>query len=209
MCTGGRDKAGILEWLKDPHPPETTPTGSEEASEEVWSEMESEVVHLTDATFDEVMSASPSALVMFYAPWCGHCKAIKPAYAEAAAAMKEQDIPGALVAVDATKETELSKRFSVSGYPTLRYFAGGVLQYDYGYGRTAEDIVNFMKSPKEPPPPAKEWAEEESAVSGCGFLFIAGSGLTLVSFVFVASHCAHLRSFTIIILQTLNNTQLS
>ena len=172
LSLGGHDKASILEWLKDPQPPKDPLTGSEGAAEEAWSEVESDVVHLTDATFDSIMSASPSSLVMFYAPWCGHCKAIKPAYAEAAKLMKEQDIPGSLVAVDATKETEVSKRFGISGYPTLRYFSDGVSQYEYGYGRTAEDIMDFMKSPQEPPPPEKEWAEEESAVSGCGLVYV-------------------------------------
>lgn len=165
---GGRDKEGILEWLKDPQPPEATPTGDNADGEEVWSESESDVVHLTDSTFDGIMTASPSALIMFYAPWCGHCKAMKPAFSEAAKLMKEQGVPGILAAVDATKETELGKRFEVKGYPTIRYFADGVLKYEYGYGRTAEDIVKFMASPQEPPPPEKEWAEEESAVSGCG-----------------------------------------
>ena len=33
------------------------------------------MVHLTDLTFDEFMAREKSVLVMFYAPWCGHCKA--------------------------------------------------------------------------------------------------------------------------------------
>ena len=130
--------------------------------------MESNIVHLTDDAFDSIMTTTPSALVMFYAPWCGHCKAMKPAYAEAATLMKEQGVPGKLAAVDATKEVGLGKRFDIKGYPSLRYFANGELQYEYGYGRTAEDIVKFMQEPMEPPPPEKEWAEEESAVSVVG-----------------------------------------
>lgn len=160
--SGGRDKDGILEWLKDPKPPEATPAGEEE---QAWSEVESDVVHLTDATFDETMSATPSALVMFYAPWCGHCKAMKPAYMEAAKLMKEREVPGILAAVDATKEERLGKRYEIKGYPSLRYFVNGELQYEYGYGRTAEDIVKFMQEPQEPPPPEKDWAEEELSVS--------------------------------------------
>ena len=50
------------------------------------------------------MSVSPSALVMSYAPRCGHCMAIKSATGMG------QDIPGTLVAVDTMKETELCRR---------------------------------------------------------------------------------------------------
>ena len=164
VCEGGRDKEGILEWLKDPQPPEVSPSSSQQ-EEAPWSEVESEVVHLTTQGFDDYMETHPSVLIMFYAPWCGHCKAMKPAYMEAAVMMKEQEVGGILAAVDATKEAELGDRYGVKGYPTIKYFGEGGVQYDYGYGREAEDLVNFMREPLEPPPPEKEWAEIESAVS--------------------------------------------
>ena len=163
--TGGRDKDGIVEWLKNPQPPEALTTPTED--EEVWSEVESDVVHLDTDTFAEFMGTHSSVLVMFYAPWCGHCKAMKPAYTEAAKMMKEQEVGGVLAAVDATKAEALGKKFDVTGFPTIKYFGDGELQYEYGYGRTAEDLVDFMRSPQEPPPPEKEWAEVESDVSSC------------------------------------------
>ena len=68
--------------------------------EEKWSDVPSKVVHLTDATYEKSL-ANTEALVMFYAPWCGHCKKAKPFFQEAAAAVAEGQI---LAAVDCTSE---------------------------------------------------------------------------------------------------------
>ena len=160
---GGRDKDGIIEWLNNPQPPEKLQQPSSE-DDQPWSDRVSDVVHLTEEMFDSFVAVNPSVLVMFYAPWCGHCKAMKPHYMEAASLMKERDINGLLAAVDATTEGILAEKYSVKGFPTIKYFKDGEMMYDYGYGRTTEDLVEFMSDPKPPPPPEKEWSEIESEV---------------------------------------------
>ena len=80
------------------------------------------MAHLTDDSFDEFLSQESSVLVMFYAPWCGHCKRMKPEYVKAAASMKEKGISGKLAAVDTTKERALGKKFDIKGFPTIVYF---------------------------------------------------------------------------------------
>ena len=57
----------IKKFIADPKP-----EADEKPAEAAWSDEPSEVVHLTDDTFDSFMADNPSVLIMFYAPWCGH-----------------------------------------------------------------------------------------------------------------------------------------
>ncbi|RZC32143.1 protein disulfide-isomerase A5, partial [Asbolus verrucosus] len=156
---GDNKRQAIVSFMKNPSKPV-------KIKEQEWSEVDSEVVHLTATNFDPVVKEEASLLVMFYAPWCGHCKKIKPEYEKAAAKLKADGIPGMMAAVDATKEVTIADRFSVKGYPTIKYFSYGEHKFDINL-REASKIVEFMRSPKEPPPPPppeKPWSEEESQV---------------------------------------------
>lgn len=49
----------------------------------------SDVVELTPSNFDKLVTNSDHIWVVeFYAPWCGHCKNLKPEYEKAATALK-------------------------------------------------------------------------------------------------------------------------
>nr|XP_034307085.1 protein disulfide-isomerase A5-like isoform X1 [Crassostrea gigas] len=157
---GENNKDGILSWMKDPKPPQP------KEEEKPWSAEPSDVIHLTDDNFATVMAENPSVLVMFYAPWCGHCKTMKPEYAKAAAALKEKNIDGVLAAVDATKEKKIGDQFKITGFPTVKYFKDGEFAFDFSE-RTEDKIVEFMKNPSEPPPPPppeQNWADVPSDV---------------------------------------------
>ena len=165
---GENKQKAIVDFLKTPFPrTKESVSSSAPAEESAWKDEPSNVVHLTDDNFDTFIAEESSVLVMFYAPWCGHCKRMKPEFVKAAEAMVTIGVNGKLAAVDATKEPKLGKRFEVKGYPTVKYFKNGEFAFDAGAARKEKEIIDFMKDPKEPPPPPPPevpWSEEESHV---------------------------------------------
>uniref|UniRef100_A0A3B6NIJ7 Protein disulfide-isomerase n=2 Tax=Triticum aestivum TaxID=4565 RepID=A0A3B6NIJ7_WHEAT len=116
--------------------------GSDESSQGPEVD-EAHVLLLTAANFTAVLAARRHVMVEFYAPWCGHCRALAPHYAAAAAALAEQGVDVALAKVDATEEHDLAQAHDVQGYPTLLFFIDGVPR-DYSGERTKDAIVAWI-----------------------------------------------------------------
>ncbi|XP_028394344.1 protein disulfide-isomerase A5-like isoform X2 [Dendronephthya gigantea] len=193
--TGGRTKDDFIKFMENPQEPVKP-----EPEEEQWSDEPSAVEHLTDGDFEDFVSKHNSVLVMFYAPWCGHCKAMKPAYMEAAAEMKAQKVKGMLAAVNCMQEQKLRQKYEVSGFPSVKYFKDGKYAYDYPRSRTKDDLVDFMRSPSEanknPNNIVKNdipWSDEDNSVihlTGDNFAeFVQSHSSVLV--MFYAPWCGH------------------
>ncbi|KAF6771136.1 hypothetical protein AHF37_09904 [Paragonimus kellicotti] len=116
---------------------------------ETDSNEESNVAVLTKNNLESACNNYKFCLVEFYAPWCGHCKALKPEYEKAAKILKTEAPDVLLAMVDATVETDLAQEHGVSGYPTLKFLKNGEW-VDYSGGRKADDIVTWVKRKTQP-----------------------------------------------------------
>jgi len=118
-----------------------------------------DVVVLGEDNFDETLAKNEFFFVEFYAPWCGHCKHLAPEYAKVATTLKQEGSPVVIAKVDATVHTALGTKFAVRGYPTLKFFKSSN-PMDYEGGRTADDIVTWIKRKTGPPSKHLTTAEE-------------------------------------------------
>ncbi|KAJ4342972.1 hypothetical protein N0V87_000690 [Didymella glomerata] len=108
------------------------------------------VLNIAGTDYDRVIAKSNyTSIVEFYAPWCGHCKNLKPAYEKAA-----QSLAGIAKVAAVNCDEEMNKPFcgqmGVQGFPTLKIVRPGKklgkpTVEDYQGPRSAKGIVDAVK----------------------------------------------------------------
>jgi protein disulfide-isomerase-like protein len=93
--------------------------------------------------FENQMSGP--VFVIFYAPWCGHCKRTMPEFEKLQQSFKGQ-VKLVSINADLEENKELVQSQKVQGFPTIRYFPSGMSgKFDeYNGERTAEAFEQYL-----------------------------------------------------------------
>jgi len=118
-------------------------SGKTEEAPEVYQD--GTIFKVVGSNFEEiVMDESKHVLIKIYAPWCGHCKSMQPAYESLAAGLKGvEDV--VIAEIDATAN-DLPSAYQVRGYPTIFWAGKGAKEEPLKYqgARTAEAWSKFI-----------------------------------------------------------------
>ncbi len=101
-------------------------------------------VELNQANFmRHIANSDVPVLVDFWAPWCGPCKMMAPAFAQAAQMLEPQM---RLVKLDTEQAQQLAAQFNIRSIPTLALFKGGREVARQAGAMDARGIVSWAKS---------------------------------------------------------------
>lgn len=102
---------------------------------------------LTADNFDKAIAKFDHLLVLFFAPWCGHCQRFHPDYEKAAGTLLQENIH--LAKVDCTVDRPICKKYEVKGFPTVKLFVKGQPE-NYTSGRKAQQVIDWMRDKTSP-----------------------------------------------------------
>lgn len=154
----------------------------------------SNVIEATQDNFDSVVLNSGIPTILdIYASWCGHCKKLSPVWDQLADAFKDK--PVQVVKIDGDIHREVSSKFDVKSFPTLKYINAQGEVEAVNVPRTLEDLASFVA--KKTGVPSGIAPKKKSAVVQLTddiFDKIAYDASKTVIVAFTAQWCAHCKS---------------
>ena len=113
-------------------------------------EFEDDVPVLNSYTYEDDIKGKTSAFIKFYAPWCGHCRDMAPAW-ERLAKDYGNSAEYLVAKIDCTAQdskTLCRDRLRIEAFPTLLFGdprRGGVMMEEYHGERNYESLAAFAK----------------------------------------------------------------
>ena len=100
-------------------------------------------VKLTESSFAKNLQKSDLPLLVdFWAPWCGPCKSMAPAFEEAARSLSPRL---RLAKVNTEEERNLAARHGIQSIPTMVLFRSGREQARVSGAMSAQSIVAWVR----------------------------------------------------------------
>jgi len=92
-------------------------------------------------------SSEQACLVLYYAEWCSHCQKAKPEY-QRLIEEYNGNVKIMMIDCDDSSNKELVESQGIKGYPTIRYYPGGLSgSYDeYSGERKYSNFVQYLDS---------------------------------------------------------------
>ena len=139
------NEKNILEFINDW---ENKKIKSYVKSTEIPKENNGDVFIVVGDTFEEeVIKNNKDIVVLFYSPWCYHCKALLPKYEEVAKILKQKNKNLILTKINAIdNEVESIDNYD---FPQIKLYPGNKKDnppIDYNGDKSVDDIIKFIKN---------------------------------------------------------------
>ncbi|KAM7229737.1 hypothetical protein CapIbe_019853 [Capra ibex] len=200
---GPRDFQALEKWMLQTLS-EEPPTPEPAVEPPRTPELKQGLYELSAGNF-ELHVAQGDHFIKFFAPWCGHCKALAPTWEQLALGLEHSETVK-IGKVDCTQHYELCSGNQVRGYPTLLWFRDGKKVDQYKGKRDLDSLREYVEAqlqstghaapepaqPSEAPALAAEPAADQGTVLALterNFEDAVAEGVTFVKF--YAPWCGH------------------